>query len=124
MSSSLARLDGLTFSLAGRGALVAGLGGLVTGLGRSTVGLGGVASGVDVSTYVSGSASGGLASSLGFCGAEWSVAISGFSPSFSGVFSGSTSSVWPLVLAFLLNRALVLQHPKLEYDKLTHEETT
>ena len=92
-SSSLAGLDGLTFSLAG-------LGGLVTGLGGSTVGLGGVASEVDVSTCVSDSASGGLASAPGFCGAERSVAISGFSPSFFGVFSGSTSSVWSLVLAF------------------------
>ena len=36
-SSSLAGLDGLTFSLAGLGALAAGLGGLVTGLGGSTV---------------------------------------------------------------------------------------
>ena len=124
MSSSFAGLDGLTFSLAGLGALVAGLDSLVTGLGGSAVGLGGVASGVDVSTCVSGSASGGLASAPGFCGAELSMAISGFSPSFSGVFSGSTSSAGSLVLALLLNRALALQHQKLEYDKPTHEEIT
>ena len=86
--------------------MAARLDGFVAGFGGSTVGLGGVASGVDVSTCVSGSASGGLASAPGFCGAEWSVAISGFSPSFSGVFSGSTSSVWPLVLAFFTQSGL------------------
>ena len=43
ISSSLAGLDGLTFSLAGLGALAAGLDGLVTRLGGLTVGLGGVA---------------------------------------------------------------------------------
>ena len=111
-SSSLARLDGLIFSLAGLGALEAGLRGFVAGLGGSTVGFGGVVSRVDVSTCISSSASGGLASVPGFSGAEWSVAILEFSPSSSGVFYGSTSSAWPLVLAFLLNRALALQTSK------------
>ena len=65
MSSSLAGLDVLIFSLAGLGALAAGLGGFVAGLGGSTVGFGGVASGVDVSTCISGPASSGLASHYG-----------------------------------------------------------
>ena len=64
-SSSLAGLDGLTFSLTGLAALAGGLGCLVTWLGESTVGLGGVASGVDVSTCISGPASSGLASHYG-----------------------------------------------------------
>ena len=125
-SSSLAGLEESIF-LTGLGALVAGLGGLLTGLGGSaveprcsTVGLGG-AGGCEVSTSTFGSTSGGLASASWFCAAELSMEISAFLPSCSGVFSGSTSSVGSLVLAFLLNRALALQHQRLEYGKPTNE---
>ena len=109
-SSSLARLDGLTFSLTGLGGLAAGLGGSAVEVRGLTTGLGGVACGLDVSTCVSGSAYGGLATVAGSCGAESSMTMSGCSPALSGVFFGSTSSVGPLVLAFLINRALALQH--------------
>ena len=46
----------------------------------------------------------------GSCGAESSMTTSVSLPASSGVFSGSTSSVGALVLAFLLSRALALQY--------------
>ena len=103
-------LGGLTVSLAGLGRLAAGLGGLAAGLGGSTAGLGGIACGLDGSICIAGSASGGLASVAGSCGAESTMTTSVSLPASSGVFSGSTSSVGVLVVAFLLSQALALQY--------------